>query len=204
MSVIDHYDPEAPRRKHPGGRPSTYRPHIGEEICERLSEGESLTSICRDPDMPKRTTVNKWLIATDPDKPGMAKYPEFRAAYAQARVAYGDAMFEDIAEIADDSRLDVTVTMVDGRPKVEVNRDEINRARLRVDARKWILSKLNPAKYGERLALMDPSGNIADPTESLDRSALARIIVALLQSGVKMPGMPTTVDSKVIEAEESA
>ena len=34
------------------GTPSVYTPELAEEICARLSAGESLKSICRDPGMP--------------------------------------------------------------------------------------------------------------------------------------------------------
>jgi hypothetical protein len=50
-----------------GGRPkgsrgaaSGYNEGIAREICERLCEGETLLSICRDPTMPSRSTVHYW------------------------------------------------------------------------------------------------------------------------------------------------
>lgn len=50
-----------------GGRPKgsrgpafTYNEGVAREICERLCEGETLLSICRDPTMPSRSTVNYW------------------------------------------------------------------------------------------------------------------------------------------------
>ncbi len=42
------------------GRPSKYTLHLAGSILERLSSGESLTSICAAEEMPKRTTVVKW------------------------------------------------------------------------------------------------------------------------------------------------
>jgi hypothetical protein len=46
---------EAPRRAR-----VTYSDEIGQEICDRLVAGESLMAICRDPQMPHRTTVREW------------------------------------------------------------------------------------------------------------------------------------------------
>jgi hypothetical protein len=34
---------------------------IRDDICMRLGDGESLASICRDPDMPAWSTVHEWL-----------------------------------------------------------------------------------------------------------------------------------------------
>ena len=34
-----------------------------------------------------------------------------------------------------------------------VNNEAVQRSRLRVDARKWLMSKLMPKKYGEKLEL---------------------------------------------------
>jgi uncharacterized iron-regulated protein len=57
-------------------------------------------------------------------------------------------MLEEIIDIADDNSQDMT-TDKDGNEVV--NHDVIARARLRVDARKWAMSKLAPKKYGDKL-----------------------------------------------------
>src|SRR5215204_374175 len=58
-----------------------------------------------------------------------------------------EAMFEEMLAIADDASKDVV--MVDGKPRVD---NEIAaRSRLRVDTRKWALSKLAPKKYGDKV-----------------------------------------------------
>lgn len=49
--------------KRPGrvGRPSIYTPDILDRICERLSNGEAMRSICASADMPDRSTVQRWI-----------------------------------------------------------------------------------------------------------------------------------------------
>ena len=74
--------------------------------------------------------------------------------YARATEIRSDKMAEDILEIADNQEDDVYIN-ADG---IEVtNHNVINRSRLRVDARKWILAKMNPKKYGDKTDIT--SGN---------------------------------------------
>ena len=121
------------KRKGPG-RPTRYSPETVLEICRRMELGESLRQICASPGMPGRTTVMRWLEAE----------PEFRESYARARERLVEFWADEIIEIADDTERD----FVDGK----VDHENINRSRLRVDARKWLMSKLAPRKYGDKIA----------------------------------------------------
>src|SRR5215208_4710921 len=71
----------------------------------------------------------------------------FLDQYARARTAKAEAMFEDMLAIADDGSRDRV--MVDG--KLRVDNEVAARSRLRVDSRRWALSKLAPVKYGEKV-----------------------------------------------------
>lgn len=108
----------------PSGRPTGYTPELAAEIIARLAAGESLRKICTDDHMPHESTVRLW--ATD-DREG------FSTQYTRARQAQMDALAEDILEIADGEDTDV------------------NRARLRVDTRKWLMSKIAPKRFGEKV-----------------------------------------------------
>lgn len=57
-------------------------------------------------------------------------------------------MFEDMLEIADDGTRD---TYVDAEGNERTDQDVIARSRLRVDTRKWMLARMAPKKYGERI-----------------------------------------------------
>jgi hypothetical protein len=72
-------------------------------------------------------------------------------------------MFEDILSIVDENTADVTI-LEDGREVV--NNDVINRARLRMDARKWMLGKMHPKKYGEKVQ-QEHSGELTTTIISL-------------------------------------
>lgn len=116
-----------------GGRPSTYTEELSDLICQRLANGESLRSVCRDGAMPVASTVFKW----------MREHTEFSKQYARAKEESADALLEDMLDIAD-----------------ETDSDNVQVARLRVDVRKWAASKLKPKKYGDKLQqeLSGPDG----------------------------------------------
>jgi hypothetical protein len=132
---------------------STYTTAIATTICEQLIEGKSLRQICEQPGMPNKATVLRWL-ADD-------KKSDFRDQYARAREMQAEAMAEEIIEIADDGRNDwMEVLGKDGDTVGwRVNGEAVQRSRLRVDARKWLMSKLLPKKYGES---KDDGGNQND------------------------------------------
>lgn len=115
--------------------------------------GESLRSVCRDDAMPSRETVYQWL----------SKHEAFADQYAKACDVRADQMFDEIFEIADDGTNDFTEQ--DGEARV--NGEHIQRSRLRIDARKWALSKMMPKKYGDKLDL-NHSGGV---TVTLERDA---------------------------------
>jgi len=125
------------------GRPTVFTPAIAEEICERLSEGESLRSICRDERMPSERTVRGWVIE---DRDG------FSTQYARAREAQAHSMAEELLEISDDGSNDwMERRKQDGSVETVLDAEHVQRSRLRADTRKWLLSKMLPKVYGERV-----------------------------------------------------
>lgn len=135
------------------GRPEIFNRELADEVLMRLANGESARSICRDARMPCRTTLARWCIV----------HEDFAGQYARARDQGLDVMAEDIIDISDNTELGETQTEKlnkFGLPFTEVKRgDMTEHRRLRVEARKWYLSKLAPKRYGDRLAL-EHSGNL--------------------------------------------
>ena len=107
-------------------------------ICDRIIEGESVKTILRDENMPSSKTFWKWL---NEDKEKVNQY-------ARAKELYAESVFEDIMLISDGTGDDI---LIDEEGKEQVNHQVIQRDRLRVDSRKWALSKMNPKKYGDKL-----------------------------------------------------
>jgi len=132
------------------GRPSDFTPEIAGRICEELIEGKSLREICKAEDMPSASTVCRWL----------GQHEAFREQYARAREAQADTLFDEILEIADDGTNDYVIRKGEGEDVERVDHDHIARSRLRVDARKWMASKLQPKKYGDKVQqeLSGPDG----------------------------------------------
>lgn len=115
---------------------------IADTICERIANGESLRSICANDDMPSQVSVFRWLAARD----------EFSKQYALAREAQADALFDEMLDIADDGRNDWMATKDDeGGSGWRANGEHIQRSKIRLDARKWMASKLQPKKYGDKI-----------------------------------------------------
>lgn len=127
----------------PAGRPSSYTSERAAEICDLIADGLSLREICRREGMPDKTTVLRWLASRE----------EFRIQYAHARELQADAFAEEILEIADDATNDWMMRQNgDGEPPTKVaDHEHISRSKLRVDARKWLMSKMAPKKYGDKL-----------------------------------------------------
>ena len=90
-------------------------------------------------------TVMRWLVRHD----------EFRQQYALAREAQQEMHQEEIKEIADDCTDDVQVLMGEDHEDApaRINQSAIARAKLRIDTRKWIMSKMVPKKYGDKTVL---------------------------------------------------
>lgn len=121
------------------GRQSTFTQEVADEICERLSDGESLRAICSEDGMPRKATVFRWLGENE----------RFRDQYARAREVQADALFDDVLSIADDSRNDWMRSHGEDDAGWVANGDNIRRSQIRIDARKWMAGKLRPKKYGD-------------------------------------------------------
>lgn len=129
-----------------GGRPTIYSEELAQVICESLMVGMSLRKICQLDDMPAISTVMQWLAS---GKDG------FMEQYAHARQVQAEYLLDEMIDIADDSSKDYVV--VDGQERLD--QEHIQRARLRIDTRKWNIEKLAPKKYGAKQQLEHTGGN---------------------------------------------
>lgn len=153
-----------PQRKM--GAPSIKTPELLAALLKRLSMGESMRAICADSDMPSESVVYEWLEAD----------VEFAERYAQARTRAMDRMADEILEIADFAAND-TYEDADGHERTDS--EAIQRSKLRVDARKWLMSKLAPKKYGDAMSI-NHAGGIAVAAVKLDADQQSKMAVELL------------------------
>lgn len=147
-------------------RPSKYSQQLADAICDLLVDGKSLRTICSTAKMPSRSTVIRWL----------AENEGFRNHYARARELQADTLAEEILDIADKAVLGERLKK-DGKGKVLERQtgDMVERSKLMIDARKWYAGKLQPKKYGERVALdHGVQDNLADKLRAARERAADR------------------------------
>lgn len=118
-----------------------WTPELEQSILYRIAHGESVRTICKDDAMPASSTIYEHLIESK----------EFAEQYARAREAQMDAMSDEILAIADDSTRDTMTVGHDDSTREVADNEWINRSRLRVDTRKWLMGKLAPKKYGDKV-----------------------------------------------------
>lgn len=117
------------------GRHSEYSKEKANEICALLIDGKNLKEICSMESMPSLSCVMHWI----------ADNQEFKETYALAR----EVMLDNYG----------TEKLIDLADNVNLTAESINKARLQIDTRKWVMSKLLPRKYGDN-AVLTHTGNV--------------------------------------------
>ena len=141
------------------GRPTEYTEEIGETICDRIVDGESLRTICADAGMPDEATVLGWV----------SSHREFRDQYEIARDFAVEALLDETIEIIDDpSGYLVERVQANGKVVVVWDRKQLPRCRLRMDVRMWVVDQLPPLKLEERLERIEAQQD-RDPDEAAKR-----------------------------------
>lgn len=106
-------------------------------VCAQIAEGKSLRSILdHDDKLPSVRTFLDW----------MGEAPALATQYAQARGVGYQLLADEIVAIADENY----TTTEDGK-RERLSNEAIARNRLRVDTRKWMLSKMLPKMYGDKV-----------------------------------------------------
>lgn len=123
------------------GRPkgsSTFTPEIGDQICELLAEGMSAVRACKELGVALRTFY-QW----------QREYPEFLAQVSRAREDQADTFADQMCDIAEFD-------------------EDVQRAKLKIDARKWVASRMKPKSWGDRVTTEHEAGeSIADVLKAI-------------------------------------
>jgi len=99
--------------------------------------------------MPSISSVFNWF----------QKFPAFLEQYARAKEIQAEGFAEELMDIADDGTNDfVEREDKKGNVRVMLDQENILRSKLRVDTRKWVVSKLLSKKYGDKLEHSGPEG----------------------------------------------
>jgi 23S rRNA pseudoU1915 N3-methylase RlmH len=114
------------------------------EIINDIAEnGQSLRDAVKN-----RMAASKFYEMLKDDK-------EKEKLYARACESRAEVIADEIMEISDNVGGDVMI-LADGRQVVD--NAVVQRDRLRVDTRKWLLAKLHPKKYGDHLDVEHSGG----------------------------------------------
>ncbi len=160
-------------------RTSEYTEELALRICERVSEGESIKEICESEDMPARSTVRRWIRT----------FAEFRTMVDEARKEHAQAEFERmLAEVDEPPERD---------EKGKIDMGWVQNQRVRLDARKWILGRMDTRRFGDRQEIVGAGGEplIPDPlshlsTEQRELEMARRIAFLLNKAAAAEPPAP--------------
>lgn len=127
--------------------------------------GRSMAKITEDEGMPSEATVYSWL---SDGASGVEPFTEFLERYNAARAIQAEKHMDSIVDIADDATNDWDEDE-DGN-KI-VNHENIQRSKLRVEARLKAVEKLAPQKYGNKVQ-QQISGPNGGPIETKNTTAI--------------------------------
>lgn len=135
------------KKAHPAGGLGIYSDKLAEEFCERMCKGEAPAQICQDVKMPSYATIIRWTLSDDP------KYEAFRVMYEESRkimwMFHADQMM-DISDNSTNDYMDRYNKFTEETERVFDN-ENVQRAKLRIDTRKWLLAKMMPHVFGEKV-----------------------------------------------------
>ncbi len=129
------------------GRPTDYTREKANEICNQLSEGISLRTVCLSNNMPDKATVFRWL----------RDYKEFHDQYAHAKEESTNAQHEVLEDLGDQAIK--LAQSVDSKASGAV----VQAVKLKADNLKWLMSKMKPKKYGEKLDMTTNGKDLPTP-----------------------------------------
>lgn len=134
------------------GRPTKYTKELGEQICKLISEGRTTLAVSRIVGIDRHTIV-EWSRLNH----------EFSAMYAEARQNLYEYWADEIVEDALNESRDYVPRKVsksgyskklgdynEVTEQVVSDNTAVQRDRLKVDSKKWLLSKLLPKQYGDK------------------------------------------------------
>lgn len=111
------------KRGAPKGSGSKYNDERAALICARIADGVSARAACREAGI-DLVTHYRW----------QREHPEYAQQVSRAKDDQADSFVDDLIALAD-------------------SEEDVARAKLKIDARKWIASKFKPKSFGDRLAV---------------------------------------------------
>lgn len=143
-----------------------------DRICGLLSEGYSLRQVVKEIGQGSAGAIRDWAREDD----------AFGERYTRAMHERWERLSEETLEIADDGTNDWVQREQDGRTVTVADHEHIQRSKLRVDTRKWLLSKMVPRVYGDRVSaeITGKDGKDLIPPEAVDPGRLALALLSIV------------------------
>lgn len=138
------------------GRPTAYNEDLAVEICSLIAQGKSVKRTAETVGV-STVTIYTWIRDIE----------EFLNMYERAKEDQADLLAEEIVDISDNATNDWMMTNDPDNPGYRLNGENIQRSRLRVDARKWTAARLKPRKYGDNARLQAEVKNTTGSTSWL-------------------------------------
>lgn len=133
-------------------RTNTYTPEIADQILQMMADGISTPKITEQMKI-SEATIYAWIIDD---------YEGFGKRYARAKHIVALRWADEISDIADHKRDDY---VMNEEGKMVLDMEAVARSRLRIDTRKWLLSKVLPKVYGEKV-ITEITGKDGGPIET--------------------------------------
>lgn len=126
------------------GRPSSFSPELTDRICSLVSTNPlGIRELCKlYPELPDPQTIYRWI----------ADKKDFREQYARAKETQLQLLEDEMLTIADDATNDYMDVTRRGETIRVLDKEAVMRSNLRIETRKWLMSKLLPKKYGDKQA----------------------------------------------------
>jgi hypothetical protein len=127
------------------GRPTTFTPELGTQICRLIASGKTLRQVSDELKLGGASQIIHWNYLQG------EQFDAFRQQYAQAMTERFDFWAEELIEISDAKGMDiVTREGLNGQTKLQVDYENIQRSKLRIEARQWAMARGNPKKFGQK------------------------------------------------------
>jgi transposase-like protein len=131
-----------PQRDGAPHRPTTYSPELAKRICE-LVAGSTMTlqQIARHLGIASAGVIQVWR----------QRHTDFAEMYARAREMQMELRADELLEIADDGSNDwMGVEAEEGRIVRVLDHEHVRRSEVRINTRKWLMTKFAPKRFGQR------------------------------------------------------
>lgn len=126
-----------------------------ETLCSDIARGGLVKDVCARHNVSLEGFYN-----------AVMKDPDYFELYDRARQIQMEGMVDDILEVSDDDSGDE----MNGRP----NNAAINRARLKADSRKWLMSKLHYRRFGDKIQQDTNVNMVVDTAGRLEEARLRK------------------------------